>query len=228
MRILLAEDEVALAKAIVKIFEKNNFSIDAVYDGEDALFYIESGNYDVAILDIMMPKMDGLTVLKKVREEKNPIPILLLTAKAEVEDKVLGLDCGANDYLSKPFDSRELLARIRALTRGNMENTSKISMGNITLDRKTFELSSPFGCFHLTKKEFQLMEYFLSNPKHVLSSDQIMERVWGFDSDAEMNVVWVYLSYLRKKLSALKADVAIKASRNAGYYLEHIENDPEA
>ncbi len=228
MRILLAEDEVALAKAIVKIFEKNNFSIDAVYDGEDALFYLESGNYDVAILDIMMPKMDGLTVLKKIREEKNPIPILLLTAKAEVEDKVLGLDCGANDYLSKPFDSRELLARIRALTRGNMENTSKISMGNITLDRKTFELSSPFGSFHLTKKEFQLMEYFLSNPKHVLSSEQIMERVWGFDSETEMNVVWVYLSYLRKKLSALKADIAIKASRNAGYYLEIVENDQQA
>lgn len=226
MRILLAEDEQALAKAIVKIFEKNNYSADAVFNGEDALLYIQSGNYDVAVLDIMMPKADGITVLKKVRQSGNNIPILLLTAKSEIEDKVLGLDSGANDYLPKPFDSKELLARIRAITRTKAETDTKLKAGNISLDRTTFELSSPSGNFRLTNKEYQLLEYFMSYPKRVLSTDQIMEKVWGYDSDAEINVVWTYISYLRKKLSALDADVQIKASRNAGYYLE-ICNDKQ-
>ncbi len=226
MRILLAEDEQALAKAIVKIFEKNNYSADAVFNGEDALLYIQSGNYDVAVLDIMMPKADGITVLKKVRQSGNNIPILLLTAKSEIEDRVLGLDSGANDYLPKPFDTRELLARIRAITRTKAETDTKLKAGNISLDRTTFELSSPSGSFRLTNKEYQLLEYFMSYPKRVLSTEQIMEKVWGYDSDAEINVVWVYISYLRKKLSALNADVQIKASRNAGYYLE-ICNDKQ-
>ena len=149
MRILLAEDEKALSKAIVKIFEKNNYSVDAVYDGEDALAYLEAGSYDVAVLDIMMPKMDGITVLKKVRAEGNRIPILMLTAKSEIEDRVLGLDSGANDYLPKPFDTRELLARIRSITRGQTETEGKLTVGNVTLDRTTFELSSPTGSFRL-------------------------------------------------------------------------------
>ncbi len=220
MRILLAEDEKALAKAIVKIFEKNNYSADAVYDGEDALAYIESGNYDVAVLDIMMPKLDGISVLKKVRASGNRIPILMLTAKSEIEDRVLGLDSGANDYLPKPFDTRELLARIRAITRTKEETDTKLGFGNITLDRATFELSSPTGSFRLANKEYQMMEYFLSNPRRIISAEQFMEKIWGYDSDAEINVVWVYISYLRKKLTALGADIAIKASRNAGYSLE--------
>lgn len=220
MRILLAEDEKALSKAIIKIFELNKFSADAVYDGADALDYIQSGNYDVAVLDIMMPKMDGLTVLKKVRESGNRIPVIMLTAKSEIEDRVLGLDLGANDYLPKPFDSRELVARIRAVTRGNTETDSKLHLGNISLDRTTFELSSPGGSFRLTNKEFQLLEYFMVNPKRVLSTEQIMAKVWGYDSESEINVVWVYISYLRKKLTAIGADIQIKASRNAGYYLE--------
>ena len=224
MRILLAEDEKALSKAIVKIFERNNYSVDAVYNGEDALNFIESGNYDVAVLDIMMPKTDGLTVLKTIREKGNAIPVIMLTAKSEIEDRVLGLDLGANDYLSKPFDSRELLARIRALTRGKAETDSKLKVGNVSLDRTTFELSSLTGEYRLTNKEFQLLEYFMQNPKRVLSTEQIMEKVWGYDSEAEINVVWVYISYLRKKLSSLGADVQIKASRNAGYYLE-MSND---
>ena len=226
MRILLAEDEQTLAKAIVKIFEKNKYAADAVYNGEDALAYIGSGNYDVAVLDIMMPKMDGLTVLKKTRAAGNRIPVLLLTAKSEIEDRVLGLDSGANDYLPKPFDSRELLARIRALTRGKAETDNKLRLGNIALDKTTFELSSPSGNFRLTNKEYQLLEYFMSNPKRVLSSEQIMEKIWGYDSEAEINVVWVYISYLRKKLAAIGADVQIKASRNAGYFLE-ICNDKQ-
>ena len=220
MRIILAEDEKALARAVAKIFEKNNYSVDVVYNGEDALDYIESGNYDAAVLDIMMPKMDGITVLKKVREKGNQIPILMLTAKAEIDDKVLGLDSGANDYLAKPFDSRELLARVRSITRTKVEVDTKLSMGNISLDRATFELSSPTGKFKLANKEYQMMEMFLSNPHNIISTDRFMEKIWGYDSDAEINVVWVYISYLRKKLSALGANVQIKASRNAGYSLE--------
>lgn len=220
MRILLAEDEKALAKAIVKIFEKNNYSADAVYDGEDALDYILSGNYDVAVLDIMMPKMDGITVLKKVRQAGNQIPILMLTAKAEIEDKVLGLDSGANDYLAKPFDTRELLARIRSITRSKVELDTKLVVGNVTLDRATFELSSNKGSFKLANKEFQMLEMFMSNPHHVISAEHFLEKIWGFDSEAEINVVWVYISYLRKKLTALDANIQIKAIRNAGYSLE--------
>ena len=220
MRILLAEDEKALSKAIVKIFEKNNYSADAVYDGEDALVYLEAGNYDVAVLDIMMPKMDGITVLKKIRAEGIQIPVIMLTAKSEIEDRVLGLDSGANDYLPKPFDSRELLARIRSITRSKSETDAKLTVGNITLDRATFELSSPTGSFRLANKEYQMMEYLMVNPHRVLSTEMMMEKIWGYDSEAEINVVWVYVSYLRKKLTALGANIQIKSSRNAGYSLE--------
>ena len=220
MRILLAEDEKALSRVLVSIFEKNNYSVDPVYDGEDALAYLQSENYDVAVLDIMMPKMDGITVLRKLRESGNNLPVLMLTAKSEVEDKVLGLDSGANDYLAKPFDTKELLARNRAITRSRAVADNKLRMGNIALDRATFELSSPFGSFRLANKEFQMMEMLLSNPRNVVATERFLERIWGFDTDVEINVVWVYISYLRKKLDALSADVAIKASRNAGYSLE--------
>ncbi|MBO4787428.1 MAG: response regulator transcription factor [Lachnospiraceae bacterium] len=220
MRILLAEDEKALSRVLVSIFEKNNYSVDPVYDGEDALAFLQSENYDVAVLDIMMPKMDGITVLRKLRESGNNLPVLMLTAKSEVEDKVLGLDSGANDYLAKPFDTQELLARIRAITRSRAVADNKLRMGNIALDRATFELSSPSGSFRLANKEFQMMEMLLSNPRNVVATERFLERIWGFDTDVEINVVWVYISYLRKKLDALSADVAIKASRNAGYSLE--------
>ncbi|MCR5268057.1 MAG: response regulator transcription factor [Lachnospiraceae bacterium] len=220
MRILLAEDEMALSKAIIKIFEKNNFSADAVYDGEEALSYLECGNYDVAVLDIMMPKMDGISVLKKIRADGNQIPVLMLTAKSEIEDRVAGLDAGANDYLPKPFDTRELLARIRNITRSTAATDSKLTMGNVTLDRASFTLSSPSGSFRLAGKEFQMMEYLMANPGHVLGTDMFMEKIWGFDSEAESNVVWVYISYLRKKLTALNADICIRSLRGAGYSLE--------
>lgn len=220
MRILLAEDERSLARAIVKIFEKNNYSADAVHNGEDALLYLEGGNYDVVVLDVMMPKMDGFTTLKKIRETGNPIPVLMLTARAETDDKVLGLDSGANYYLTKPFDTKELLAAIRAITRTQAVVDTKLSVGNITLDRSTFELASPHGGFRLANKEFQMMEIFMSNPHHIISAERFMEKIWGFDNEAEINVVWVYVSYLRKKLTALHANVSIKSSRNAGYSLE--------
>lgn len=220
MRILLAEDERSLSRAIVKILEKNNYTAEAVYNGEDALAYIEAGDYDAVILDVMMPKMDGITVLKKLRAQENFTPVLMLTAKAEIDDKVLGLDSGANDYLTKPFDTKELLARLRAMTRSQKAADSRITFGNITLDRATFELSSPTGSFRLANKEFQMMELFLSNPQQLFSTERLMEKIWGYDSDTEINVVWVYISYLRKKLSALHANIQIRAARNAGYSLE--------
>ncbi len=223
MRILLAEDERSLAKALVKIFEKNNYSADAVHNGEDALLYLESGNYDVAVLDVMMPKTDGITALKKLRASKNQIPVLLLTAKSETDDKVLGLDSGANYYLTKPFDTKELLAAIRAITRTQSEIDTKLSFGNTTLDRSTFELASPFGSFKLANKEFQMMEILISNPRRIISAEQFMEKIWGFEAEAEINVVWAYISYLRKKLLALKSDITIKSSRNIGYSLEEIQ-----
>lgn len=222
MRLLLAEDEQSLARAIIKILEKNNYTAEAVYNGADALEYLESGKYDVAILDIMMPKMDGITVLKRLREQGNMIPVIMLTAKAEVDDKVLGLDSGANDYLTKPFDTKELLARIRAMTRSQNMGDTKLAFGNITLDRATFELSSAAGSFRLANREFQMMEMLMQNPRHLISTERFMEKIWGFDSDAEINVVWVYISYLRKKLGALQANIQIKVMRNAGYSLEEI------
>ena len=224
MRLLLAEDERSLSKAIITILEKNNYSADAVYDGEEALEYLKTGNYDGLILDIMMPKRDGMEVLKALRNKGDRIPVLILSAKSEIDDKVLGLDCGANDYLTKPFSSRELLARIRAMTRTQTDQpSSKLQFGNITLDRATFELSSPAGSFRLANKEFRMLELLMCNPRNLISTERLMERIWGYDSEAEINVVWVYVSYLRKKLTALHADIQIKAKRNAGYSLEEIK-----
>lgn len=223
MRLLYAEDERSLARAVTQILEKNNYSVDTVHNGEDALLYLSAGSYDAAILDIMMPHTDGLTVLRKIRAAGNTIPVLMLTAKSEIDDKVEGLDSGANDYLTKPFDTKELLARIRAMTRSTDSFDSKLKFGNITLDRANFELSSPSGSFRLANKEFQMMEYLMANRHCLISADRFMEKIWGYDSEAEINVVWVYISYLRKKLNALNADIQIKASRNAGYTLEEIK-----
>lgn len=221
MRLLLAEDEAALSKALTAILERNNYSVDSVCDGQAALEYLESDNYDGVILDIMMPKIDGIAVLRKLRQKGSLVPVLLLTAKSEVDDKVLGLDAGANDYLTKPFHSRELLARIRAKTRTQTAHPdSQLQMGNVVLNRASFELSTPSGSYRLANKEFQMMEMLMSNPKCLISSERFMEKIWGYDSEAEINVVWVYISYLRKKLAALHATIHIKASRNAGYSLE--------
>ena len=223
MRLLLAEDEKELSDALVTVLKYNHYSVDAVYDGEAALEYLDAAEYDGVILDIMMPKMDGIQVLTQVRQSGNPIPILMLTAKAEVDDKVLGLDKGANDYLTKPFAMKELLARIRAMTRGREEADHKLRYGNITLDRTTFELKGPGAVFRLANKEYQMMEMFLANPRQLISTDRFLEKIWGYDSDAESQVVWVYISYLRKKLVAVAANVQIKAARNAGYSLEEKE-----
>ena len=222
MRILFAEDEHSLSRAVTALLEKNNYSVDPVYDGEEALAYLEAGNYDALILDIMMPKLNVLEVLRRLRQAGNPIPVLLLTAKSEVEDKVTGLDTGANDYLTKPFSTAELMARIRAMTRSPAggQVTSRLTLGNITLDQTNFELSSPHGSFRLANKEYQMMELLLRNPRQLIPTERFVERIWGYDSNVELNVVWVYISYLRKKLTALKANIQIKATRNAGYSLE--------
>lgn len=222
MKLLLAEDELSLSKALVHILEKNHYTVDPVYNGQDAFDYLENGNYDAVILDVMMPCMDGITLLKKVRAKGNTIPILILSAKSEVDDKVLGLDSGANDYLTKPFDSKELLARIRTMTRSMQAVDSKLSFGNITLDRATYELSSTTDCFRLANKEYQMMELLMTNPKQLISTEHFFEKIWGYDSNAELGVVWVYISYLRKKLTALHANIQIKATRHAGYSLEEI------
>lgn len=169
-----------------------------------------------------MPKMDGITVLKTIRQRGSRIPVLLLTAKAEVADKVEGLDSGANDYLTKPFAMQELLARIRAMTRTQDSADSRLRMGNITLDRASFELSSPTGSFRLANREFQMLELLMVNHGQLLSAQRLMEKIWGYDSDAEIHVVWVYISYLRNKLKALHADIRIRGIRNAGYMLEEI------
>ena len=221
MRLLLAEDERSLSRAIVAILEHSHYSVDAVYDGEDALAYLEAGNYDGLILDLMMPKLDGLTVLRILRARGSRLPVLILTAKSEISDKVEGLDSGANDYLTKPFSTAELLARIRAMTRSQTaQPTSRIQVGNITLDRTTFDLSSPSGSFRLANKEFQMLELLMNNPRQLIPSERFLERIWGYDSDAGINVVWVYISYLRKQLAALGADIEIRAARNAGYSLD--------
>ncbi len=224
MRILLAEDERSLSRAVIALLEKNNYSADAVYDGAEALEYLAAENYDAVILDIMMPKIDGLTVLRKLREGGSRIPVLLLTAKSEVADKVRGLDTGANDYLTKPFATAELLARLRAMTRNQAAQTgSRLSFGNVALDQATFELSSPHGSFRLANREYQMIELLMRDPGQVIPTERFLEKIWGYDSDVEVNVVWVYISYLRKKLAALHADIQIKATRNTGYSLEALQ-----
>lgn len=221
MRILYAEDEASLARAVKAVLEKNNYSADTVSDGQEALDWLDAGNYDAAIFDVMMPVMDGVTALRKLRARGDRTPVLLLTAKSEIDDKVEGLDSGANDYLTKPFDMKELLARIRAMTRGGSSAAdSKLTYGNITLDLATFELSSPTGSYKLAGREFQMMEMLLRQPKVVVSPERMMDHIWGYDTESDISIVWVYISYLRKKLNALGANVAIKASRGAGYSLE--------
>ena len=220
MHILLAEDEVSLAKALAQIFRKNNFTVDVVYNGRDALDYLRSNIYDCAVLDIMMPAMDGITVLRQLRESGNMTPILFLTAKSETEDIVLGLDSGANDYLTKPFDSAELLARIRAMTRSRNSAGSMLKLGNTCLDRATFELHTPHESFRLPNKEFRLAEMLLSNPNTIISVDQFFEKIWGYDCDTDLNTVWVYISYLRKKLAQGGSDLNIRVVRNAGDIIE--------
>ena len=221
MRLLYAEDEKSLARAVSTILRKNNYSVDVVYDGQAALDYLATENYDGAILDVMMPKADGFEVLRQMRARGDSTPVLLLTARGEIDDRVTGLDSGANDYLTKPFDMKELLARIRAMTRLlSVQPDKTISFGAVTLDCASYDLTGPGGSTKLAGKEFQMMEMLMRNPRKLVSTEAFMDRIWGYDSEAELNIVWVYISTLRKKLKGIDADIEIKAQRGLGYYLE--------
>lgn len=220
MKLLFAEDERELSSVVERVLKHNNYNVDAVYDGEQALEYLTFSEYDGVILDIMMPKVDGITVLKTIRERGNNVPVILLTAKSELDDKVTGLDAGADDYLTKPFAMKELLARVRAITRRKNNEISCYTLGNITLDPAKYLLSSVKGELRLSGKEFQMMEMLISNKNMLISTEKFMENVWGYDSEAEINGVWVYISSLRKKLAKIGANVSIKAVRGLGYRLE--------
>ena len=221
MRILLVEDDRSLSRAVSTILQKNNYSVDCVNNGQLALDYLEQDIYDAVIMDIMMPVMDGITALKNLRKRGNNIPVLMLTAKTEIDDKVEGLDNGANDYLTKPFDTRELLARLRVLTRNERQHDSVMTLGNITLNTTTCELSSSTDLFLLTNKEYQMMLMFMNNKDQVISAEHFMEKIWDSDSDSDISTVWSYISYLRRKLEALGSDYSIATRRNMGYYLKN-------
>ncbi|MCD7774878.1 MAG: response regulator transcription factor [Clostridiales bacterium] len=221
MQVLIVEDEVSLADAITAILKKEQYFVDAVYDGRDGLDYALSGIYDLILLDIMLPKMNGLDVLKELRANGIQTPVMLLTARTEVNDKIKGLDCGADDYLTKPFNKGELLARVRALTRRKGEIPSnELEFGDIILNQSTYELICGGKSVKLGAKEFKIMQMLMYAPKNIISKDEFIEKIWGYDSEAEYNSIEVYISFLRKKLGAIKSEVQIKASRGIGYYLE--------
>ena len=222
MRILLAEDERDLASAVKRVLEYAKYDVDVTYDGVSALEYFGYQEYDALILDIMMPRLDGISVVKRIREKGSSVPVIMLTARAETDDKVLGLDAGADDYLTKPFEVKELLARIRALLRRKGDIIEPYTFGNATLDPNTFELSA-VGTVRLSNKEYRLMETLIRNKNVLLSTEKLMESVWDIDSEAEINVVWAFLSALRKKLSEIGANFSIKAVRGVGYRLEEKE-----
>lgn len=223
MRILIAEDEVSIAKALKVMLERNKYVVDAVYNGTDAVDYACTNVYDALILDIMMPGMDGIAALTAIRRSGVTTPALFLTAKSEVEDRVAGLDAGADDYLPKPFAASEFLARVRALTRRSGGYApALLRLGNTTLDCGQYTLSTPAGSLRLNNKEYQLMELFLRHPRQVFSSEHLMQKLWSMDSAAEMDVIWTYIGFLRKKLKLLEADVEIRTIRGAGYALEEL------
>lgn len=226
MRILLAEDERELREALSAILKHSGYSVDSVDNGEDALSYLTTGIYDGAILDIMMPRLDGISVLKKIREAHLDTPVLILTAKTEIDDKVKGLDAGADDYLTKPFASKELLARLRAITRRRADLTDNtICFGNARLDPLSFTIQVGDKSEQLSNKEFQMLQMLMMNPGSIISVERFMDKIWGYDSEAQMNVVWVYISYLRKKLSTIGADFSISVVRNLGYRLKRTDKD---
>ncbi len=222
MRILIAEDETTTAKALKILLEKENYSVDIVFNGNDAWNYISTVRFDVVVLDIMMPGIDGLEVLKRMRNEQNHTPVMMLSAKSEIEDRILGLNLGADDYLPKPFSTSELIARIKALARRNETYTEDvIKIGNMSLDINRFEIRVGKNVAKLNNKEFQLMELFASHPGYVFSSEHLMEKIWGLDSDSNIDVVWTYIGFIRRKMKNIGADVEIKTIRGAGYTLEN-------
>lgn len=222
MRILLVEDEKQLSEALQQILIKNKYTVDAVYNGDEGLEYALTGVYDVIILDIMLPKLNGIEILKMIRKRKISTPVILLTAKSSVEDKILGLDSGADDYLPKPFSIDELLARLRALTRrsGDFINENVLEFSDIRLNLSTYEMEVNDNSITLTQKEFDILKYFIQRPKLVVSKDDLITKLWGFDSDIDYNNIEVYISFLRKKLAYVESNVKITTIRRVGYRLE--------
>lgn len=221
MRILIAEDEIATAKALKLLLEKAKNSVDIVHTGTDAWTYVSSGTYEVVVLDIMMPGMSGLEVLSRMRRAHITTPVLMLTAKAEIEDRVAGLEAGADDYLPKPFATSELIARVKALgRRSESYSDSLLTVGNLVLDGNRYEMRVQDAGVKLTNKEYQLMELFAQHPGFVFSTEHLMDRIWGYETDSDIDVVWTHIGYVRKKLRSLGANVEIKTIRGAGYSLE--------
>lgn len=218
MNVLLVDDERELTDALSAILKQHNYAVDCAFNGEDGLEFALSGIYDVIVLDVMMPKMNGLEMLKRLRERKIETPVLMLTAKSDVSDKIDGLNIGADDYITKPFDSQELLARIKALLRrGAHYKDNALSVGNTVLDRDTFELVVGDRKMALGRKEFQIMEILLINANKCVEKERLIEKIWGYDSDAEYNTIEVYISFLRKKLAAIGSDAEIRSLRGIGY-----------
>jgi DNA-binding response OmpR family regulator len=221
MRILIAEDELDLAEALTAFLEKNQYVVDAVHDGATAYDYASTTDYDALILDIMMPKMDGLQLLKKLRQEGNTTPVMMLTARGERDDRIAGFDAGADDYLPKPFYTDELLARLKAiLRRGGELKTAILHFGDLEMDCDAGTIKCGDRMERLSGREYQVMELFMRSPKVILSAERIMERIWGWETESEINVVWVHISNLRKKLKAIGSKVTIRSSRGLGYVLE--------
>ena len=218
MRVLLAEDTIELANALTAVLTHNKYAVDTVHNGTDALENGLSGIYDIILLDIMMPGIDGLEVLKRMRCEGISTPVLILSARSDLDDRINGLDCGADDYLPKPFATTELLARMRALLRRNENYLSDVlTVGNLSLDTATYELSTPSDVIRLNNKEFQLMSCLMRNPTRVFSADELMTKIWGWDYQTDMNVFWTNITYLRRKLEQLHANVQIQSLRGSGY-----------
>ena len=225
MRLLIAEDELDLAEALTVFFQKNHFSVDAVNDGADAYEYASSGEYDAIILDVMMPKMNGIDVLRRLRAEGIKTPVMMLTAKGMKDDRITGFNAGADDYLPKPFEPDELICRVRAmLRRSDNYRPSALEFGDVTLDPSTGLLACSGRSVRLSGREYQVMELFMRSPNIVFSADKIIERVWGWDSDAEINVIWMHISNLRKKLRSIGSKITIRAVRGLGYALEESDD----
>lgn len=222
MKLLIVEDEIQLADALTEILRRNMYTVDTVYDGIDGLDNALTGIYDGIILDIMLPRMNGIEILRNIRNEKIQTPVLLLTARSEVEDKINGLDCGADDYLTKPFVTGELLARVRAMTRrkGEIINDNKLEYNGLILNKSTCAIMYGGNDVKLSLKEYNIMEMLISNPHHILPKERIIEKIWGYESDVEYNNIEVYISFLRKKIAVLSAPVQIKTARGIGYSLE--------
>lgn len=221
MRLLYAEDEAAMAEAVADILTYHNFTVDTVSDGQEALAFARLGQYDGIILDIMLPGLSGLEVLQQLRSAGSHVPVLLLTAKSEVEDRILGLNMGADDYLPKPFSMGELVARVRAMLRRREQYAPDLlQLGNLCLDRQSWTLSCGGKAIPLPKLEYQMMELLMLNRGIYLSSEELLVKLWGYDTEVDVGAVWVYVSHLRKHMAQLEANVSIRAKRSIGYTLE--------